>query len=199
MERFIADASMTYPLRTAQRNLNKSLFGDDSSTVNKSTLQKHQNPNNLPSVESTFADLLDIGTNADSSYCSQSSNSNTELCSTNSDGSSTLTSATRISNIFIKRQSGGDLVCNRSSKSDSDTSSKDDQLAVKNDVHLSNNLLASPNLQQPIKKGVRNALISETGEFSPVHLPQVDHNGKICFFIFHLIVFCLNLIFIHFD
>lgn len=116
-------------------------------------------------------------------------------CSSSNSSSINNNNNSRLSNIYVvKRQQSGD------NKSDSDNSigegvsGNNGVGALKNDVRLTMHMTLSPNsLQQNQKGGVRNALISEMANFSPVHLSQVDHNGESFFFFIFLFIFCLSL------
>ena len=94
---------------------------------------------------------------------------------------------------IIRKQAISEGASSSGNKSDSD-SGREDGMALKNDVKLSNPALLSPNLNAiDSKKGVRNALISEMANLSPVHIPHVD-NGKFLFFIVCIFFFLLMLL-----
>lgn len=158
--RYRKDSSSTYPLRTAQRNLNRSLFGCPQDADCKSDKQSQSEKNSatdalkydppgqpLSAANAELPSLIQMMDSKPSTSNFSRRNSNSCL------------------NGFVKKELNG------GNKSDSD--SREDGDALKNDVQL-----FSPNLHQSSKNGVRNALISELNmdSFSPVHLPQVDHS-----------------------
>lgn len=93
-------------------------------------------------------------------------------------------SHSQLSDCYVKKEPSG------GNKSDSD-SSREDGVALKNDVKLNNPSLLSPNLHQD-KNVIRNTLISEMAHFSPVHIPHVD--GKLDF-IFFSYFYCVFFVF----
>lgn len=69
---------------------------------------------------------------------------------------------------------------------DDDSSDKDDgdDLLLKNDVKFVNNSFLTQSPNDNGRKGVRNALFSESCGLSPLHIPPVDNNGEFFFFLF---------------
>lgn len=210
--------SKTYPLRSAQRNLNKSLFGAayDSSSENKSTAaaaahisKNNQSPESGGSGSGDIvyqhckSEFTDFGHHMAPSSAAMSSTANGSNCvelaastsSTISNNNNRLNNAYKELNHHQGVLSSATVssVASTSAteiKSDSD-SSREDGFALKNDVKLSQPSLFSSNLHHQNSKKSGNALISDLSmaNFSPVDLPQVGHHDHGKFFWFFSFIY----------
>lgn len=87
-------------------------------------------------------------------------------------------------NLNSTRKYVGVVSNTKSDSCDDDSSGKDDgdDLLLKNDVKFVNHAFLTLSPNDNGRKGVRNALFSESCGLSPLHIPPVDNNGEFGFF-----------------
>lgn len=158
------------PLGSAQRNLNKTLLAASPIKLPPPSSDKqhiYQTPTK-PILTINEMNLLEAN-----NICSRNNNIN---------ANKNLNSTRKFVTTNLKNDS-----CD-----DDDGSDKDDgdDLLLKNDVKFVNQTFLTQSPNDNGRKGVRNALFSESCGLSPMHIPPVDNNGEIYFFLVFAFHFC---------
>lgn len=163
------DSSSTYPTRTAQRNLNRSLFGADTDAPtadHPSHLSKHLTTDLFNARQSNeFTELISMT----SDFAGPSSPSSTTAAKTNSNNFSTRRQQQH--DVYVKKEPS-EKPSNMNGNVGSDC-----ERALRNDVTLSQQGSSSSLFSPNMRKVPTNGLMSELNmdSFSPVHMPQNEH------------------------